>query len=251
MRPYSLPFGGWVYRRGGAGSLEVSRFSLFYTHKLRFCTRFQGVSLRSKLVKLAGPYITRRKQSARQQCQPFSFSCLLLSCLVLFFSRAPSRVLLSSLLLSSLLVFLVPSSSLLPVFLRLVFSCVPSVCLLSSFLVASCVLLCCCLVCLPVASLRLVLRSCLGVLLVFCLSMLRACVVLIACAACVRGVLLLCFRLLPFTPYFVNSEITILMCLVCICKEIRKSEGKSVKKWVHFIAQLNILLYLCSVKNKQ
>lgn len=98
MRPYSLPFGGWVYRRGGAGSLEVSRFSLFYTHKLRFYTRFQGVSLRSKLVKLAGPYITRRKQSARQQCPSFSssrapscvpsfvlllvFSCLPFSCLV-------------------------------------------------------------------------------------------------------------------------------------------------------------------------
>ena len=85
MRPYSLPFGGWVYRRGGAGSLEVTRFSLFYTHKLRFYTHFQGVSLRSKLVSLAGPYITRHQQPARQQCPPFSFPrvpCLVFSSLV-------------------------------------------------------------------------------------------------------------------------------------------------------------------------
>lgn len=211
MRPYSLPFGGWVYRRGGAGSLEVSRFSLFYTHKLRFQPRFQGVSLRSKLKNLAGPYITHRKQSARQQCPPFSSS------------RVPPLV---SLPCAPCLVLFLPSSS--PVF--------PSPVLSSRVLVPSSSLL-------PV--------FCVGVLLAFCLSMLWACVVLIVCAACVRVVLLLCFRLLPFTPYFVNSDFTILMYLVCICKEIRKSEGKSVKKQVHFIAQLNILPYLCSTKRNK
>ena len=160
MRPYSLPFGGWVYRRGGAGSLEVSRFSLFYTHKLRFYPRFQGVSLRSELVNLAAPYITRRKHPARQQCQPFSsprVSSLLLSSLVL--SCSFPRLLLSSLLLSCLLVFLFLR---LPCCLSSFVLCSPvsfcvSFCLLSLLLpvcfsvVALCVFLC--------ASLRLVLSG--------------------------------------------------------------------------------------------
>lgn len=142
MRPYSLPFGGWVYRRGGAGSLEVSRFSLFYTHKLRFYTLFQGVFLRSELLNLAGPYITPQQATTRQQCPPFSFP----------------RV--SSLLLSCPLVSLA--------------ACLPSSCVLLCVLVCPSVffpcrflsLLCCCLVCLPVCLLASCVpscrRSCLG-----------------------------------------------------------------------------------------
>ena len=151
MRPYSLPFGGWVYRRGGAGSLEVSRFSLFYTHKLRFQPRFQGVSLRFKLVSLAGPYITRRKQSARQQCPPFSsprlpsrvsprassfvlllvFSCLVFSCSL--FLRLPCC--LSSFVLCSPVSFCV-SFCLLSLLLPVCFSVVA----LRVFLLPPCVL---------------------------------------------------------------------------------------------------------------
>lgn len=172
MRPYSLPFGGWVYRRRGAGSLEVSRFSLFYTHKLRICTRFQGVSLRSELVNLAGPYITRRKQSARQQCPSFSFPCApsRVPCLV-FFCLPFSCLVPSCPFLVSLLVVLCSFSRLL--FLSLVLSsrvpcpfaflaaCLPSSCvLLCSFCVSFCLLSLLLPVCFSVgalcASLRLV-----------------------------------------------------------------------------------------------